>query len=34
LIFGLIAGLVAMFLMPGRDPRGFLVTALLASWVR
>ena len=32
MIFGLLAGLVAMFLlflMPGRDPGGFLVTTLL-----
>jgi uncharacterized membrane protein YeaQ/YmgE (transglycosylase-associated protein family) len=32
MIFGLLAGLVTMFLlflMPGRDPGGFLVTTLL-----
>jgi uncharacterized membrane protein YeaQ/YmgE (transglycosylase-associated protein family) len=27
--FGLVVGLVAKFLMPGRDPGGFVVTALL-----
>ncbi|HYE50951.1 MAG TPA: GlsB/YeaQ/YmgE family stress response membrane protein [Azospirillaceae bacterium] len=29
LIIGLLAGLVAKFLMPGRDPGGFIVTTLL-----
>lgn len=29
IIFGLIVGIVAKFLMPGRDPGGFIVTALL-----
>jgi uncharacterized membrane protein YeaQ/YmgE (transglycosylase-associated protein family) len=29
IIFGLIVGIVAKFLMPGRDPGGFVVTALL-----
>jgi uncharacterized membrane protein YeaQ/YmgE (transglycosylase-associated protein family) len=29
LIFGLVVGIVAKFLMPGRDPGGFVVTALL-----
>jgi uncharacterized membrane protein YeaQ/YmgE (transglycosylase-associated protein family) len=28
-IFGLIVGLVARFLLPGRDPAGIVVTALL-----
>ena len=28
-IIGFIVGLVAKFLMPGRDPGGFIVTALL-----
>jgi uncharacterized membrane protein YeaQ/YmgE (transglycosylase-associated protein family) len=28
-VFGLIAGLIAKFLMPGRDPGGFIVTILL-----
>ena len=28
-IFGLIVGLVARFLLPGRDPAGLIVTALL-----
>jgi len=29
LIFGLIAGALAKFIMPGNDPGGFIVTALL-----
>lgn len=29
IIFGLVVGIVAKFLMPGRDPGGFIVTALL-----
>lgn len=29
IIFGLIVGVVAKFLMPGRDPGGFIVTILL-----
>ena len=29
IIFGLIVGVVAKFLMPGRDPGGFIITALL-----
>ncbi len=29
IIIGFIVGLVAKFLMPGRDPGGFIVTALL-----
>ena len=29
IIIGLIVGVVAKFLMPGRDPGGFIVTALL-----
>jgi uncharacterized membrane protein YeaQ/YmgE (transglycosylase-associated protein family) len=29
LIFGLVVGIVAKFLMPGRDPGGFVVTALI-----
>lgn len=29
LIIGLIVGIVAKFLMPGREPSGFLITALL-----
>lgn len=28
-LFGLIVGVVAKLLMPGRDPGGFIVTALL-----
>ncbi|HEY0179029.1 MAG TPA: GlsB/YeaQ/YmgE family stress response membrane protein [Dokdonella sp.] len=28
-IIGLIVGIVAKFLMPGRDPGGFIVTAIL-----
>jgi uncharacterized membrane protein YeaQ/YmgE (transglycosylase-associated protein family) len=40
LIIGLLAGAVAKFLMPGRDPGGFIVTmvlgvvgAFLATWL-
>lgn len=40
IIFGLIVGIVAKFLMPGRDPGGFIVTmllgivgAVLAGWI-
>ena len=29
IIIGFLVGLVARFLMPGRDPAGFIVTALL-----
>jgi uncharacterized membrane protein YeaQ/YmgE (transglycosylase-associated protein family) len=29
IIFGLIVGLIAKLLMPGKDPGGFIVTALL-----
>ncbi|HEV8309845.1 MAG TPA: GlsB/YeaQ/YmgE family stress response membrane protein [Methylomirabilota bacterium] len=29
IIFGLVVGIVAKFLMPGRDPGGFIVTILL-----
>ena len=29
IIFGLIAGTIAKFLMPGHDPGGFVVTILL-----
>jgi uncharacterized membrane protein YeaQ/YmgE (transglycosylase-associated protein family) len=29
LIIGLLVGVVAKFLMPGRDPGGFVITALL-----
>ena len=29
IIFGLIVGIVAKFLMPGRDPGGFVITTLL-----
>ena len=29
IIIGLIVGIVAKFLMPGRDPGGFIVTTLL-----
>jgi uncharacterized membrane protein YeaQ/YmgE (transglycosylase-associated protein family) len=28
-LFGLIVGIVAKFLMPGRDPGGFFITVLL-----
>jgi uncharacterized membrane protein YeaQ/YmgE (transglycosylase-associated protein family) len=40
IVFGLIAGIVAKFIMPGRDPGGFIVTiligivgALLGGWL-
>jgi uncharacterized membrane protein YeaQ/YmgE (transglycosylase-associated protein family) len=40
LIIGFLAGLVAKFLMPGRDPKGFIITiiigvvgAFLATWL-
>jgi uncharacterized membrane protein YeaQ/YmgE (transglycosylase-associated protein family) len=29
IIIGFVAGLVAKFLMPGRDPKGFIITTLL-----
>jgi uncharacterized membrane protein YeaQ/YmgE (transglycosylase-associated protein family) len=29
ILFGLTVGVVAKFLMPGRDPGGFVITALL-----
>ena len=29
IVLGLIAGVIAKFLMPGRDPSGFIVTALI-----
>ena len=29
LVFGLIIGIIAKFLMPGRDPGGFIVTILI-----
>ena len=29
IIFGLVVGVVAKFLMPGRDPGGFVVTTVL-----
>ena len=29
IIFGLVVGVVAKFLMPGRDPGGFILTAAL-----
>jgi len=28
-IFGLIVGLIARFLMPGKDPMGFIMTSIL-----
>ncbi|MCI0662901.1 MAG: GlsB/YeaQ/YmgE family stress response membrane protein, partial [Acidobacteria bacterium] len=28
-IFGLIVGAIAKFLMPGKDPGGFIITALI-----
>jgi uncharacterized membrane protein YeaQ/YmgE (transglycosylase-associated protein family) len=29
IIFGLVVGIVAKFLMPGRDPGGFIITILI-----
>jgi uncharacterized membrane protein YeaQ/YmgE (transglycosylase-associated protein family) len=29
IVFGLVIGIVAKFLMPGRDPGGFIVTAII-----
>jgi len=29
IIFGLVVGVIAKFLMPGRDPGGFIVTILI-----
>jgi uncharacterized membrane protein YeaQ/YmgE (transglycosylase-associated protein family) len=29
IVFGLIVGVIAKLLMPGRDPGGFIITALL-----
>jgi uncharacterized membrane protein YeaQ/YmgE (transglycosylase-associated protein family) len=29
IIFGLLVGIVAKFLMPGRDPGGFVITAII-----
>ena len=29
IVFGLVVGIVAKFLMPGRDPGGFVITAIL-----
>ncbi|NOT59624.1 MAG: GlsB/YeaQ/YmgE family stress response membrane protein [Acidobacteria bacterium] len=29
IIFGLVIGIIAKFLMPGRDPGGFIITALI-----
>ena len=29
IVFGLVVGVVAKFLMPGRDPGGFVITAIL-----
>ncbi len=40
ILFGLVVGVVAKLLMPGRDPGGFLITiglgiagALIAGWI-
>jgi uncharacterized membrane protein YeaQ/YmgE (transglycosylase-associated protein family) len=40
IIIGFVAGLIAKFLMPGRDPAGFIITtllgivgALVATWL-
>ena len=29
IVFGLIIGIIAKFLMPGKDPGGFIVTAII-----
>jgi len=29
IVFGLVVGIIAKMLMPGRDPGGFIITALL-----
>ena len=29
IVFGLVVGIVAKFVMPGRDPGGFVITALI-----
>lgn len=29
IVFGLIAGVIAKFIMPGRDPGGFIITILI-----
>ena len=29
IVFGLVVGIVAKFVMPGRDPGGFIITALI-----
>jgi uncharacterized membrane protein YeaQ/YmgE (transglycosylase-associated protein family) len=29
IVFGLVVGIIAKLLMPGRDPGGFIITALL-----
>ena len=29
ILFGLVVGVIAKFLMPGRDPGGFVVTAII-----
>ncbi len=34
LIVGFFVGLIAKFLMPGRDPGGFIITIFLASQAR
>jgi uncharacterized membrane protein YeaQ/YmgE (transglycosylase-associated protein family) len=40
IVIGFVAGLIAKFLMPGRDPAGFIITtllgiagALVATWL-
>jgi len=40
IVFGLIAGIIAKFIMPGRDPGGFIITiiigilgAVLGGWL-
>ncbi len=29
IVFGLVIGIIAKFLMPGRDPGGFIITAII-----
>lgn len=34
IVFGLIAGIIAKLIMPGRDGGGFILTCVLGSWGR
>ena len=33
IIFGLIAGILAKWIMPGKDGGGFIVTVILGGWI-